>query len=72
MAAELRYPATSNPIEVGEGEALWRIDWLGDPALVVTKRRPESNAPYRLADPRFKTWNRVGDLKLTPWPDATP
>lgn len=68
MAAELKHPATGNPIEVAEGETLWRIDWLGDPVLVVTKAGPDGKALYRLADPRCTTWNRVGGLKLAPWP----
>ena len=63
MAAELRHPATGNPIEVGEGDALWQIEWLGNPVLVVTKAGPDGNALYRLADPRCKTWNRLGNPK---------
>jgi hypothetical protein len=31
---------------------------------------PDRSALYRLADPKCKTWNKVGDMKLVPWPEA--
>lgn len=45
---------------------------LAIPVVVVTKTGSDGNALYRLADPRCKTWNRLGDLKLATCPDATP
>lgn len=71
MAAELKHPATGTPIELTAGEQLWRIDWPGAPVLVITKAGADGQALYRLADQRCTTWNRVGEMALAPWPDAT-
>ena len=30
--------------------------------IVVAKSGPDGNALYRLADPKCKTWNNVGDM----------
>jgi len=70
MALDLKHPATGNLIVLADGEQLWRIDWPGAPVLVITKTRPDGNALYRLADPKCKTWNKVGDMTLVPWPEA--
>jgi hypothetical protein len=70
MAPDLKHPATGDLIVLAEGEQLWRIGWPGAPVLVVTKSGPDGNAIYRLADPKCKTWNKVGDMKLVPWPEA--
>ena len=70
MAPDLKHPATGDLIVLAEGEQLWRIGWPGAPVLVVTKSGPDGNALYRLADPKCKTWNKVGDMKLVPWPEA--
>jgi hypothetical protein len=72
MAPDLKHPATGDLIVLAEGEQLWRIGWSGPPVLVVTRTGPDGGgALYRLADPRCKTWNKVGDMPLTPWPEAT-
>ena len=70
MAPDLKHPATGDLIVLAVGEQLWRIGWAGAPVLVVTKNGPDGNALYRLADPKCKTWNKVGDMKLVPWPDG--
>jgi hypothetical protein len=70
MAPDLKHPATGDLIVLAGGEQLWRIGWPGAPVLVVTKNGPDGSALYRLADPKCKTWNRVGDMKLLPWPEA--
>ena len=70
MAPDLKHPATGDLIVLAGGEQLWRIGWPGAPVLVVTKNGPDGNALYRLADPKCKTWNKVGDMKLVPWPEA--
>ena len=70
MAPDLRHPATGDLIVLADGEQLWRIGWPGAPVLVVTKSGPGGKALYRLADPKCKTWNKVGDMKLLPWPEA--
>jgi len=70
MAQDLKHPATGDLIVMADGEQLWRIGWPGAPVLVVTKSGPDGNALYRLADPKCKTWNKVGDMKLVPWPEA--
>ena len=70
MAPDLKHPATGDLIVLAVGEHLWRIGWPGAPVLVVTKNGPDGNALYRLADPKCKTWNKVGDMKLVPWPEA--
>ena len=61
---------TGYPIVDAGMRQLWRIGWPGAPVLVITKNGPDGNALYRLADPKCKTWNKVGDMKLVPWPDA--
>ena len=70
MAPALKHPATGDLIVLAVGEQLWRIGWPGAPVLVVTKTGPDGNALYRLADPKCKTWNKVGDMKLVAWPEA--
>jgi len=70
MAPDLKHPATGDLIALAGGEQLCRIGWPGAPVLVVTKSGPDGNAIYRLADPKCKTWNKVGDMKLVPWPEA--
>ena len=70
MAPDLKHPATGDLIVLANGEQLWRIGWPGAPVLVVTKSGPDGSATYRLADPKCKTWNKVGDMKLVPWPEA--
>ena len=70
MAPDLKHPATGDLIVLADGEQLWRIGWPGAPVLVVTKSGPDGNALYRLADPRCKTWNKVGNMPLVPWPEA--
>jgi hypothetical protein len=70
MTPDLKHPATGDLIVLADGEQLWRIGWPGNPVLVVTKSGPDGSAIYRLADPKCKTWNRVGDMKLVPWPEA--
>ena len=70
MAPDLKHPATGDLIVLADGEQLWRLGWPGAPVLVVTKGGPDGNAIYRLADPKCKTWNKVGDMTLVPWPEA--
>jgi hypothetical protein len=70
MAPDLKHPATGDLIVLADGEQLWRIGWPGAPVLVVTKNGPDGNAIFRLADPKCKTWNKVGDMTLVPWPEA--
>jgi hypothetical protein len=70
MAQDLKHPATGDLIVLAVGEQLWRIGWPGAPVLVITKNGPDGNALYRLADPKCKTWNKLGDMKLVPWPEA--
>ena len=70
MAPDLKHPATGDLIVLADGEQLWRIGWPGAPVLVITKSGPDGSALYRLADPKCKTWNKVGDMKLVPWPDG--
>lgn len=70
MAPDHKHPATGEPIVLAEGEQLWSIGWPGAPVLVVTKSAPDGSAIYRLADPRCKTWNKVGEMPLAPWPEA--
>jgi len=70
MAQDLKHPATGDLIVLAADEKLWRIGWPGNPVLVVTKSGPDGSALYRLADPKCKTWNKVGDMKLVPWPEA--
>ena len=70
MGPDLKHPATGDLIVLADGEQLWRIGWPGAPVLVVTKGGPDGNAIYRLADPKCKTWNKVGDMKLVSWPEA--
>ena len=70
MAPDLKHPATGDLIVLAGDEKLWRIGWPGAPVLVVTKNGPDGKALYRLADPKCKTWNKVGDMKLAPWPEA--
>ena len=70
MDPDLKHPATGDLIVLAGGVQLWWIGWPGAPVLVVTKNGPDGNAIYRLADPRCKTWNKVGDMKLVPWPEA--
>ena len=70
MAPDLKHPATGDSIVLAGDEQLWRIGWPGAPVLVVTKSGPDGNALYRLADPKCKTWNKVGDMKLLPGPEA--
>ena len=70
MAPDLKHPATGDLIVLAGDEQLWRIGWPGAPVLVITKNGPDGNALYRLADPKCKTWNKVGDMKLLPWPEA--
>ena len=70
MAPDLKHPATGDLIVLADGEQLCRIGWPGAPVLVVTKNGLDGNALYRLADPKCKTWNKVGDMKLVPWPEA--
>lgn len=36
IAPDLKHPATGDLIVLAEGEQLWRIDWSGNPVLVVT------------------------------------
>jgi len=67
---DLKHPATGDLIVLADGEQLWRLDWPGAPVLVVTKGGQDGSALYRLADPKCKTWNKVGDTKLVPWPEA--
>ena len=31
MREALKHPATGDPIELAEGEQLWKIDWPGKP-----------------------------------------
>ena len=52
------------------GDAARFTGWPGAPFIVDTKSGPDGNALYRLADPKCKTWNKVGDMKLVPWPEA--
>jgi hypothetical protein len=47
-----------------------RLGWPGAPVLVHTKSGPDGNAIYRLADLKCKTWHKVGDVPLVPWPEA--
>ena len=70
MAPDLKHPATGDLIVLAGDEQLWRIGWPSAPVLVVTKNGPDGSAIYRLADPKCKTWNKVGDMKLVPWPEA--
>ena len=70
MAPYLKHPATGDLIVLAVGEQLWRIGWAGAPVLVVTKTGADGNALYRLADPKCKTWNKVEDMRLVPWPEA--
>ena len=70
MPSDLKHPATGDLIVLADGEQLWRLGWPGAPVLVVTKSGPDGNAIYRLADPKCKTWNKVGDMTLVPWPEA--
>jgi hypothetical protein len=70
MAPDLKHPATGDLIVLAEGEQLWRLGWPGAPVLVVTKSGPDGKDLYRLADPRCKTWNKVGAMTLVPWPEA--
>ncbi len=44
--------------------------WPGAPFIVFTKNGLDGSALYQLADPKCKTWNKVGDMKLVPWPEA--
>ena len=68
MAPDHKHPATGDLIVLAEGEELWPIGWPGAPVLVVAKSAPDGSAIYRLADPRCKTRNKVGEMP--PWPDA--
>jgi hypothetical protein len=68
MSKELVHPATGDRIVLEAGEELWRIDWSGKPVLVITRLDKAGELRYRLAVPKCTTWNRVGDMKLTPWP----
>ena len=70
MAPDLKHPATGDLIVLDDGEQLWRIGWPGAPVLVVTNSGPDGSALSRLADPKCKAWNKVGDMKLVPWPEA--
>ena len=70
MAPDLKHPATSDLIVLAGGEQLCRIGWPGAPVLLITKSGPDGNALYRLADPKCKTWNKVGYMKLVPLPEA--
>jgi hypothetical protein len=68
MSEALKHPATGDPIELAEGEQLWRIDWPGKPVLVITRASGDGETQYRLAHKRCTTWNQVGPMKLAPWP----
>ena len=70
MAPDLKHPATGDLIVLAGGEQLWRLGWPGAPVLVVTKSGPDGKDLYRLADPRCKTWNKVGAMTLVAWPEA--
>jgi hypothetical protein len=37
MSDALKHPATGDPIELAEGEQLWKIDWPGKPVLVISR-----------------------------------
>ncbi len=68
MSETLKHPVTGDPIELAEGEQLWRIAWSGKPVLVITRRGESGEQEFRLAVPQCTTWNRVKPLKLEPWP----
>jgi hypothetical protein len=70
MAPDLKHPATGDLIVLANGEQLWQIGWPGAPVLVVTKSGADGSALYQLADPKCKTWNKVGDITLLPWREA--
>ncbi len=51
MSETLKHPVTGAPIELADGEQLWRIAWSGKPVLVISRRSESGEQEFRIAVP---------------------